>query len=224
MQYIQDYDERFPIVVSAAGCIATADAILPTSAQAGTSCPAGEVHSGWLEGTQPYIKSTQVLQCPSDSEGRKFTRSSYGINRFLGNTTTYTPTGVNSQFFMDVPYAVSVIQSSATKIMVTEFGQGLNGSGNIYDSRGDYHYLPARNFGATAGLYPSWSYDHPGSARVDATHFPGVGGGANVLFVDGHVKFIISGPGKDIAVDANEKWVPNNTGTAWQTNWYPNTP
>lgn len=45
MQYTQDYDERFPPVYNV---------------QAG-------LYIGWLQMLQPYMKSTQVFQCPSDS-------------------------------------------------------------------------------------------------------------------------------------------------------------
>jgi prepilin-type N-terminal cleavage/methylation domain-containing protein/prepilin-type processing-associated H-X9-DG protein len=43
MQYSQDYDERFPSYANASG------------------------QNGWSMLTQPYLKSLQILQCPSDS-------------------------------------------------------------------------------------------------------------------------------------------------------------
>ncbi|RYX85440.1 DUF1559 domain-containing protein [bacterium] len=45
-QYTQDYDERFPVVDAATGF-------------------AG--NPGWAFATQPYLKSEQIFQCPSDS-------------------------------------------------------------------------------------------------------------------------------------------------------------
>jgi prepilin-type N-terminal cleavage/methylation domain-containing protein/prepilin-type processing-associated H-X9-DG protein len=47
LQYVQDYDERFPLDV--------------VSGVAGTS------PFGWADALLPYTKSTQILQCPSDT-------------------------------------------------------------------------------------------------------------------------------------------------------------
>jgi len=50
MQYIQDYDEHYPLYRSNA------------SANATPSNP-----YGWADEIQPYLKSTQIFQCPSES-------------------------------------------------------------------------------------------------------------------------------------------------------------
>src|ERR1700709_1970798 len=47
LQYIQDYDEMFPISVSNPALVPTAGSII-----------------GWADASQPYIKSIGVLQCP----------------------------------------------------------------------------------------------------------------------------------------------------------------
>ena len=49
-QYIQDYDEKYPLVASA------------SKVEEGKMLPA----FGWADGIQPYIKSTQLYQCPSE--------------------------------------------------------------------------------------------------------------------------------------------------------------
>lgn len=46
LQYTQDYDERFPVIDAATGL-------------------AG--NPGWAYAVQPYLKSEQIFQCPSDS-------------------------------------------------------------------------------------------------------------------------------------------------------------
>ena len=46
-QYIQDYDEKFPLATAA------------LTASAGTV--------GWADSIQPYLKSSQIYQCPSES-------------------------------------------------------------------------------------------------------------------------------------------------------------
>src|SRR6188474_243241 len=52
-QYTQDYDERFPLT-STTATVAT-----------GQNTTAGDI--GWAEILQPYIKSSQIFQCPSES-------------------------------------------------------------------------------------------------------------------------------------------------------------
>src|SRR5689334_16864159 len=47
-QYINDFDERYPIVVVTTG---SANGVPPY---------------GWADALQPYIRSTQVYQCPSE--------------------------------------------------------------------------------------------------------------------------------------------------------------
>lgn len=59
MQYVQDYDERFP------------PARLTSS-------------TGWADGLQPYVKSTQLFQCPSAPNGATATYTTdYFYNRRL---------------------------------------------------------------------------------------------------------------------------------------------
>ena len=48
LQYIQDYDENFPLAV--------------TGSTSTTSTPP----VGWADSIQPYLKSTQIYQCPSE--------------------------------------------------------------------------------------------------------------------------------------------------------------
>src|SRR2546421_4309664 len=50
LQYVQDYDETFPMG-------RTADPIL------------GQWASGWSATIQPYVKSSQIMQCPSEPYG-----------------------------------------------------------------------------------------------------------------------------------------------------------
>src|SRR5262249_11511404 len=49
LQYTQDYDETFPLSV--------------TASTSTTSNPP----VGWADAIQPYVKNTQIYQCPSDS-------------------------------------------------------------------------------------------------------------------------------------------------------------
>jgi len=68
MLYTQDYDERFPMY------------------NRGTS--AGTGTGGWVYNLQPYLKSEQIFQCPSESTGPTDVGGSYysdyNYNLFLG--------------------------------------------------------------------------------------------------------------------------------------------
>lgn len=57
-QYIQDYDERFPIIKGAG-------------------------KQGWMHNLQPYLKSTRIFQCPSDSLDELDGTSDYFYNSRL---------------------------------------------------------------------------------------------------------------------------------------------
>lgn len=50
MQYMQDYDERTPLRHGAAPSLVTA-----------------QTPYGWADSLQPYLKSTQIFKCPSES-------------------------------------------------------------------------------------------------------------------------------------------------------------
>jgi len=52
-QYTQDYDEKFPNI--------------DTTATTGTGYAA---NPGWAYATQPYLKSEQIFQCPSETNGQ----------------------------------------------------------------------------------------------------------------------------------------------------------
>jgi prepilin-type N-terminal cleavage/methylation domain-containing protein/prepilin-type processing-associated H-X9-DG protein len=89
LQYVQDYDERFP-----AGENNGADnpAVLPIS-----------VGNGWAGGLNPYIKSAGLLKCPDDNttpltvNTETFNPISYGFNSDLaGNGTSGTLSSLGS--------------------------------------------------------------------------------------------------------------------------------
>src|SRR5690606_12617556 len=69
IQYTQDYDEKYPMY------------------RPGASTAARPY--GWADALQPYLKSTQIFQCPSDSAGPNATPTSsgytdYGYNLWIG--------------------------------------------------------------------------------------------------------------------------------------------
>ena len=108
-QYIQDYDELFPV---------------------GTTTAA----AGWGSfQLQPYIKSTQVFSCPSDSVVDSARIYSYGYNSQIGTATT----GINQSSLAataltvlnyEVAAPAAGVQSVGTSVAATDAQRHLEGS------------------------------------------------------------------------------------------------
>lgn len=66
-QYVQDYDEAFPIAKNSASGLEKID--------------------NWIGQLEPYVKSQQIFQCPVDGNAIDNERSSYGYNSNLSGMT-----------------------------------------------------------------------------------------------------------------------------------------
>ncbi len=146
MQYTQDYDEKLPARVYFGG-------------------PPGE--GSWRDVIQPYVKSTQLFACPSNTGNTQSTwprlvlpanggvPRSYAINGENGGATTggTAPTGDNGN-----SQSLSALQSVAQIWLVTESAAGWQ-----------------------------WPEMNPNSNLADIG-FSGHLGTINWLFADGHVK------------------------------------
>lgn len=177
MQYLQDFDEVFP-----KGAIT-----------AGSPYPDGAGWTNnvwyWQQVLYPYHKSRQVFRCPSSSVNP--THSS-GVP-----TPVYGNYGANRLLFVDEAYKAvksSSMNSAASTYMVMDSGgyviTPVNTS-SVVSPNGAYWYLPGTgdldvSLGATA-LNATWA----GPLMKDfesGRHF----GGVNVVFADGHVKWLAS--------------------------------
>ena len=141
LQYTQDYDEKYPLVVT-------------INYWSGTL---------WQTAIQPYVKSTQLLQCPSNQLAPV---AGYPPFTYVGNMASdnYGDDTLQKGLFAKpngVPVALSDISSPATTIAVTESGWDQQISSIAID------YAP---FG--------------GGVQLFAGHL----GTSNYLFADGHVK------------------------------------
>ncbi len=147
MQYTQDYDEKFPTWNGSNGT--------------------GFI--GWGGEIQPYLKSTQIYQCPSETTGpstdpTNLGYSDYSYNLFLGHQ-------LNTDFGKSLSY---LTQASLTVLAFDSRGNGSAGTGYAFEDGGPY----ASATDATPHLA---IFSDPAGLR----HLEG----QNFAFCDGHVKW-----------------------------------
>ena len=164
IQYQQDYDEKFPLAMMS---------------------PAPGSVLGWSAVIQPYIKSTQILQCPSEpNPGNNGTPQASGYTDYWYNASLSwngepTATGGTAN------YATSVSTASVlfpTLTIMTGDGGGSNTTysaqrlnGNSCTSREDF---AKPGVPANAGF--SVATCNSGLRHLD---------GINLSYTDGHVKW-----------------------------------
>lgn len=177
-QYIQDYDERYPLHYS------NDDGAVNGSGVA--SFNAGGADEGWAEKMQPYLKSIQVLQCPSD-------RAKPGANNGSDDFISYTDYAYNPQLSGNAHLPLSnkpnktkaTVRYSALTVLASEQGADIIGqyanSANIYN-----------NFGEDGGQdsTPELALLCFGTMRAGIASATIHLGGSNILFCDGHVKWV----------------------------------
>jgi prepilin-type N-terminal cleavage/methylation domain-containing protein/prepilin-type processing-associated H-X9-DG protein len=179
-QYTQDYDERFPLAL--------------------TTIQTTGVVTGWADALQPYLKSLQIYQCPSEPNPPQ---SGTG-------TTGYTDYWYNAGLSWDGndPAAYNSSVSAAALLFPSLTVTNGDGSGSAVS--------PLSGTARTRST--GWSFAHdsdttkpvaPAAAKFNTTvdNFGFVSGGQrhlegiNLAFADGHVKWYqASGPNKSSKV------------------------
>lgn len=140
-QYIQDNDEQFPTVTSSG------------------------VTAGWADGIQPYVKSVQLLQCPSETNGPNSTPANAGYSDYWMNSLL---SGQNEATLNYIANTVAV-------------GDGSNGNAT-YAANGcaDGNVSAAALTACSAAGNAAFS-----TANVAIRHLDGM----NIGLADGHVKW-----------------------------------
>jgi prepilin-type N-terminal cleavage/methylation domain-containing protein/prepilin-type processing-associated H-X9-DG protein len=190
LQYIQDYDEKFPSGVTGIAAPAPPSAANPVVASNGAGV-------GWAGGISPYVKSAQLFKCPDDSTPPAAANTypvSYALNMYLPAT---------SQAAMVAP-TTTVMLTEATNIAAYITLVDENGSANA----GVTPMSPVSNGGSSSGDTISAANCSGGACTADTTagdtkaqqargantarhDVGGPGQGASMyLMGDGHVKFI----------------------------------
>lgn len=165
-QYVQDYDERYPLVDQRVGGFA------------GGFNSATDL--GWAELIQPYIKSVQVLQCPSEENppGAHVGYTDYWYNYQIATQGSAVFSGTKEASFTHISNTILN-------------GDGISPGALSSTGEGTPRYFEQGGTGtpstimtgaatSTFGTNPT----APGSWAV--RHFEG----ANYSFADGHVKWL----------------------------------
>ena len=187
MQYVQDYDEYYPY----------------GQRPKETSDPnAPWVNSiyFWPNMIQPYIKSEQVFSCPNQTAFRfgsdRLYRGHYGANRDLLKLQV-------AQTHASFPVAaikMSELASSASVFMAFDAGIIALDQSSVATPSG-YYYIPG--FGEIPGKScPSNTTVELQPDCESGRHF----GGVNMLFADGHVKWLLA---SKLVTEANKTAQPS---------------
>jgi prepilin-type N-terminal cleavage/methylation domain-containing protein/prepilin-type processing-associated H-X9-DG protein len=158
LQYVQDWDERYARPTTGAG----------GSVEAQT----------WANTTQPYIKSTQIFQCPSDS-------STEANTWWMGSQVVQQPFHISYLYNTSVARASDAsIQNPSGTLMVVDGGTNPSASNNPPD----WLQSPKGTAFLIRPFVGDDTTDTDGRgedfAAPSARHLET----ANVLYVDGHVK------------------------------------
>ncbi len=177
IQYIQDYDERYPLATN------------------GTA-----ISSSWAQSIQPYLKSDQIYQCPSDS-GPPDSRpafpgyTDYWYNAMLSYSGTVPVTSATAAVYDSTGLNQSALIASSLTILAGD-GDGTpalgiatarfraNGCGNDGAVSGTSPGF-GNCTGATAQLATKGGMGAPNASTANSRHLDGV----NLAFADGHVKW-----------------------------------
>ena len=176
IQYVQDYDERMPIHGSTTNGN-TGDGICDFMNPASTSNPVGGYGSPWatnfLYEIVPYTKSQQILLCPSTMPNASYPATALSANSYVGNGVVLRQTGL----------AVATIPNTANIVLADE----SNTFNDLCLVR------PAAS--SALGCYPQYTYWHNNTGSpptaITETYMNNHFSGANFLYCDGHVKWMI---------------------------------
>ncbi len=180
MQYTQDYDEKYPQAIRSFG---------------GSS-------GGWAETIQPYIKSTQVYKCPSDTGTPTDIPANQGYSDYWYNAAL-SWNGVTTSAGTprwDSSVSQAALLSSSLTVLAGDGSGTVSHATGAYRSTGCGTGGASTDSGAAPGV-PAASTSFCLTSYLVSGAGTGYGGaykhmdGIVLAFADGHVKWIKGVPG-----------------------------
>jgi prepilin-type N-terminal cleavage/methylation domain-containing protein/prepilin-type processing-associated H-X9-DG protein len=180
MQYTQDYDEKYPAAVM------MNETNMPIPGLVDFNFSGAKAWS-WYKMIYSYTRSTQVFLCPSSSEGTAIHSGHYGANNLM------------LVYRLVEPISIATVQSPASTYMTMDSGYYTIFVSHILTGPTNSFYLPgsAKHNGLSAASRSI--VGNRASDYENGRHFNSV----NMLFADGHAKWLNSGPIYSEAVKEN---------------------
>jgi prepilin-type N-terminal cleavage/methylation domain-containing protein/prepilin-type processing-associated H-X9-DG protein len=182
MMYVQDNDEGYPIseqvLGSSADSLGISASDIPNKSDFGNRTDA----IWWEQIIYPYTKSTKIAFCPSGpSDSVAAFSYNYGVNLLIMPTHSTTAK----------PLKESAINSPASIYLAMDAGGYYLTYSYVKTPSYAYWYLPGTGPGSAVNLTATNQSSFSSAALNDfenGRHF----GGVNVMFADGHVKWLTS--------------------------------
>jgi len=166
-QYTQDYDEKFPQAVS------TYDGL--------------DAPLGWADGVQPYIKTYQIMQCPSEpnEQSQAAKASDFGYSDYWYNASL---SWNGSATAPDYSVGVTEAQLSYSSLTVM-LGDGGDRNARYRCNGFESETSPSASVPTLSGATPGVATNLGRTASLTADGSTRHLNGINLAFADGHVKW-----------------------------------
>lgn len=178
MMYLQDHDERYPFGKQARAGLDSSwsSTVIPNDHEWATAS-----NIFWPLFITPYTKSIQVYRCPSSSYNSRAFYGHYGANILMLRDDGGTATALAQAAIPSVTTTYMIMDAGRYRLNPTDVKRVAGG--------GDCEYLPGTGPGSAANL-PALASGCSVSPQdyTNGRHF----GGVNMVFADGHVKWLKS--------------------------------
>jgi prepilin-type N-terminal cleavage/methylation domain-containing protein/prepilin-type processing-associated H-X9-DG protein len=207
MQYVQDYDEVYPINDWSYCHVTQVGPIVGGVGSGNCTAPNewADTQIGWMESIQPYVKSSGVLQCP-DAKNSSLTFIDGPGGGAAGEVIApWCEIGANEWIVSSVSPTVYTVQWKGN-ISMGKIGQPAAlplVADSVFGTFIDAARLMNANYDSTKPTQPWWTYPVtpvPSMARHQ--------GGCSIVYGDGHAKWI---PQSAMVWDPNLKNINNGT-------------